>query len=160
MLLPTNLVSLLSNIKYANYFEGDANLGFCSALTAEQPSILVAAGAYVAEDSYFSTDLSMPSYNVENSESLVKKQASPEEARKKEPAPKRAPPKPKVETEAQRLAREEKEAKNAIREEKFAREKYEREMAILKRKQADQEKAALAKAERAAMQQKRLEYKQ
>jgi len=97
---------------------------------ADQPSssVLLSAGAYIPEESFMGTDLSLPKYTFDDS--LTKAKADPT-------APKQAaaPKMKKGNASAADVAKEE---------------------AIAKRKQADFEKARAAKEEKAALQAKRL----
>lgn len=117
----------------------------------ESSSMLVAAGAYQAEDSYFSTDLSMPSYTNENAADLVGQPAGKEQKATTAKAPKAG----KAETPKRKATREANEAKAAIKAEENEVALRAKKTAEFDRLQNDLKKIAEKKAERTAMQQKR-----
>ena len=121
--------------------------------------MLVAAGAYQAEESYDVSDLSLPSYNTDNSDSLVKKETEKKQAVAKSPRPQRQRTAPKDESPEKKAAREAKEAKAAAKAEEKAAEAQAKKVAEFKRYQADLAKNEAKKAQRTATQQKRIEYR-
>ncbi|CAB9507487.1 expressed unknown protein [Seminavis robusta] len=142
-----------------------------SATTVDQPlsldqhptMLVAAAGAYQAEESYMSTDLSMPTYNTENSADLIKaekpvKEAAPKKAASLTKQKNRAPRAGTAEeSPAARERRLQREAEEDARAAEKAAKDAEKEAIVAARKQADFEKAAAAKQAKLDKQAKRLE---
>jgi hypothetical protein len=124
--------------------------------------MLVAAGAYIPEESFFSADLSLPKYTVDNNADLVK----PDGDNKKPAAPARQVAirmKKSLnagtdkESPAARERRLEKEATFLAKAQVEAARAAAKEDIVMQRKMVDFEKAQAMKAERQAIQAKRLE---
>jgi hypothetical protein len=121
-------------------------LSACLSLPKDQTTILMAAGAYIPEDSFFSADLSLPKYTVESNADLAKTDPNSAAAPVKTSTKKSSNAGTDKEGPAARERRLEKEAAVLAKEQ-----------AVMQRKMADFEKARVMKAERMELQQKRLE---